>query len=62
MVPIKVLKSYPNYKETLNAIEKAIVISKSVEKPATAISNLGEGWIAEEALAIALYCALLKKL
>ena len=58
MIAIKMLKNYPNHKEILNAIEKAIVISKSDEKPSIAISKLGEGWIAEEALAIALYCAL----
>lgn len=58
MVAIKVLKSYHNHEETLNAIEKAIVISNSDEKPEIAIAKLGEGWIAEEALAIALYCAL----
>lgn len=55
---IKVLKSYPNHKETLNAIEMAMVLSSSDEKTEISISKLGEGWIAEEALAIALYCAL----
>ena len=58
MATIKVLKSYPNHEETLNAMEMAIVLSNSDEKIEVSISKLGEGWIAEEALAISLYCTL----
>ncbi len=58
---IKVLKTYSNHEETLNAIMKAIDLSCSNEKTNIAISKLGEGWVAEEALAIALYCALKEK-
>jgi ADP-ribosylglycohydrolase len=52
------LKSYPHHEETYEAIEAAIELSRSDEDPVGAISQLGEGWIAEESLAIALYCAL----
>ena len=45
--------------ETLASIEKALdCVQKRVE-PEMAIPRLGEGWIGEEALSIALYCALI---
>ncbi|WP_231505617.1 ADP-ribosylglycohydrolase family protein [Bacillus sp. EB01] len=53
-----ILKGNPNHQETLAAIEKAVELSTSHLTVEKAISKLGEGWIAEEALAIALYCAL----
>lgn len=55
---IQLLKSYPNHEETLEAINKAVKLS---EKPNPSFQNImefGEGWIAEEALSISLYCAL----
>lgn len=55
---IDILKSYPFHTETLTALQNAISLAESNEPPESAISKLGEGWIAEEALAIALYCAL----
>ncbi|MEI4802294.1 ADP-ribosylglycohydrolase family protein [Bacillus sp. FJAT-51639] len=58
MIAIDVLKTHKGCEETLNAIEKAIELTKGDEDPQRAIQKLGEGWIAEEALAIALYCAL----
>lgn len=39
-------------------INKAIQLSKQEVKELDAIHELGQGWIAEEALAIAIYCAL----
>ena len=40
-------------------LRKAIALSKQHEKPdAIVIAEIGEGWVAEEALSIALYCAL----
>lgn len=53
-----ILKEYPQHEETLSALEKAIEFASSDESPFIAISKLGEGWVAEEALAISLYCAL----
>lgn len=54
---IEILKSYPNHEETLQAINKAL----NLYEPKPSFQNiieLGEGWIAEEALSISLYCAL----
>jgi ADP-ribosylglycohydrolase len=45
--------------DKLNALlEKAISLSQQAASPQSAIAQLGEGWVAEEAVAIALYCAL----
>lgn len=44
------LEQFPEAKETLDAIRKA--------RRAKDITELGEGWVAEEALAIGIYCAL----
>lgn len=39
-------------------MEKAVELSESATDDLTAIHQLGEGWVAEETLAIAVYCAL----
>lgn len=45
--------------QTSSAIEQALELADAEPTPSSdTISELGEGWIAEEALAIALYCAL----
>jgi ADP-ribosylglycohydrolase len=44
--------------ETKAAIDRAVRLARSGEPSAEKLGTLGEGWIAEEALAIALYCAL----
>ena len=44
--------------ETAAALEKAVELSKGDLRPSRAIGKLGEGWTGEEALAIAVYCAL----
>jgi ADP-ribosylglycohydrolase len=53
-----ILKEYPQHDETLTALEDAIQLASSGESPEVAISKLGQGWVAEEALAISLYCSL----
>jgi ADP-ribosylglycohydrolase len=53
-----ILTGYPDHEETLQAIDMALMMARDGEAPDRAIPALGEGWIAEEALAIALYCAL----
>jgi ADP-ribosylglycohydrolase len=63
---IHILKEQPNFAETLVAIEKSIQLyenTKSITDPKTRcspehIESLGGGWIAEEALAISLFCSL----
>lgn len=52
------LKSQPGHEETLRAIQKARQLASERPNDADALAQLGEGWIAEEALAIAVYCAL----
>ncbi|ELY4301376.1 ADP-ribosylglycohydrolase family protein [Cronobacter turicensis] len=55
---LDLLKSAPDHDETERALEHACLLAASPLAPQEAIQKLGEGWIAEEALAIALYCAL----
>ncbi len=52
------LKARPFHEETLVALDKARSLCFSGAKPSVAILELGGGWIAEEALAIGVYCAL----
>lgn len=44
--------------EALNLLERAIELSKQDIDDLEAIQELGEGWVAEETLAIAVYCCL----
>jgi ADP-ribosylglycohydrolase len=44
--------------ETVAAIEAAVRLADEAALTPEAVARLGEGWVAEEALAIALYCAL----
>ena len=48
----------PDHEETLEALEMAIALAHSDNSPSGAIRQLGEGWIAEEALAISVYTVL----
>jgi ADP-ribosylglycohydrolase len=52
------LREERDHHETLSAIGMAEELAAADLPPETAIARLDEGWIAEEALAIALYCAL----
>lgn len=54
----KILIDFPDHKETLEAMNMAIRMVALGETPERAIPVLGEGWVAEEALGISLYCAL----
>lgn len=53
-----ILRRHAGHEETLAAINQALQMVEDGAGPHEAIPVLGEGWIAEEALAIALYCAL----
>jgi ADP-ribosylglycohydrolase len=55
---ISLLKARPSHEETLLALEGARRLHSSSASPSDAIRQLGGGWIAEEALAIGVYCAL----
>jgi ADP-ribosyl-[dinitrogen reductase] hydrolase len=52
------LVTYRGHEETLDALNEAITLSSSGLPHHEAIEQLGEGWVAEEALAISVYCAL----
>jgi ADP-ribosylglycohydrolase len=52
------LRRRDQHLETLGAVEQAEVLARLEPNSPAAIEKLGEGWIAEEALAIAIYCAL----
>ncbi|XKH61596.1 ADP-ribosylglycohydrolase family protein [Halomonas sediminis] len=52
------LQNHDDHLETLQFLSTAIELADSDLSPEQAITFLGEGWVAEEALAIAVYCAL----
>lgn len=55
---IEILKQTDESEETLEAINKAVILAEDGKPNADKVAKLGEGWIAEEALSIAIYCAL----
>lgn len=57
-VVLAMLKQQESALETINAMNQATQLANSSIDSVSAISTLGEGWVAEEALAIGLYCAL----
>lgn len=46
------------FSDFVSIIERAIELSKNTDPDIVNIKKLGEGWVAEETLAIAVYCAL----
>lgn len=52
------LQDYPDHAETLHALQLAQDLAATDLPPIDVITRLGQGWIAEEALAISVYCAL----
>ncbi|MEU7694028.1 ADP-ribosylglycohydrolase family protein [Microbispora hainanensis] len=52
------LAERPAHEETTAAIEAAVALAGAAEPTPEAVETLGGGWVAEEALAIAVYCAL----
>lgn len=53
-----ILKTYDQHEECLDILQRAITLSTKDVEPDDAVTSLGEGWVGEEALAIAVYCAL----
>jgi len=51
------LAEWRGHEETLTLLEKARMLAVGGEHPVAAVEQLGEGWVAEEALAIAVFCA-----
>ncbi len=56
-----ILCAEPGHEETLRAVEMAETLAASGEAHEVAIAQLGQGWVAEEALAISIYCALVAR-
>jgi ADP-ribosylglycohydrolase len=56
VLPLLAVK--PRHEETTEAIHAACRLAAEIPNDSDALTQLGEGWVAEEALAIALYCAL----
>jgi len=55
------LRDRPRHEETLAAVDGALALAERGAPTAERVESLGAGWIAEEALAISLYCALAAK-
>lgn len=55
------LVEHDGHEEILNALNLAEVLASERGEASKAIAQLGQGWVAEEALAIAIYCALVAK-
>ncbi|EEG76053.1 ADP-ribosylation/Crystallin J1 [Dethiobacter alkaliphilus AHT 1] len=51
------LGKYEGHEECSEIVKRAVKLTESTE-PVEAIAELGEGWVGEEALAIAVYCSL----
>lgn len=57
---MRILETYPSHQATLSAMRQAANLAAGGAEPEDAVRALGEGWVGEEALAVALYCALKK--
>ena len=55
---LMVLQNYENHDECTEMLKRALELSTSNLNDEEAISQLGEGWVGEEALGISVYCAL----
>ncbi|MEU8684276.1 ADP-ribosylglycohydrolase family protein [Streptomyces sp. NPDC048611] len=55
---MELLARYPGHEETTAALRKAVDLAADGTATPEKVETLGGGWIAEEALAIAVYCAL----
>ena len=52
------LATEPVHGETTRALEQAVRLAAAGDPSPETVESLGQGWVAEEALAIAVYCAL----
>lgn len=58
---LQTLKGEERHQETTKAVRAALKLADSGAPSAAEVESLGGGWVAEEALAIGLYCALVAK-
>jgi ADP-ribosyl-[dinitrogen reductase] hydrolase len=54
----RILQTYKGHEECMIAVENAVELSLKSNPSPEAIETIGAGWVAEEALAISIYCAL----
>ena len=52
------LAEWPGHEECVAAVEQAVDMARGAPATPESVEQLGEGWVAEEALAISLFCAL----
>lgn len=57
---LRLLARHPGHQETTAALEQALDLAAGGMPTAQKLETLGAGWVAEEALAIAVYCALVE--
>ncbi|GCB44483.1 ADP-ribosylglycohydrolase family protein [Streptomyces sp. NL15-2K] len=55
---LRVLERHPGHEETSIALRRAVDLAATGSPTAEKAESLGAGWVAEEALAIGVYCAL----
>ncbi len=55
---VKILRTKPHHQECLEAVQNALNAAEKEPVCFGTVEKLGAGWIAEEALAIGLYCAI----
>jgi ADP-ribosylglycohydrolase len=55
---LRLLARHPGHEETTTALNRALDLAAEGEPTAEKTESLGAGWVAEEALAIGVYCAL----
>jgi ADP-ribosyl-[dinitrogen reductase] hydrolase len=55
---LKCISGLADHEQTTNSLQHAVELARTESDSDVAIAKLGEGWIAQEALAIATYCAL----
>ncbi|RCG32748.1 ADP-ribosylglycohydrolase family protein [Sphaerisporangium album] len=55
---LALLSAHPGHEETTAAIQAAVALAGTTPPTPEAVETLGGAWVAEEALAIAVYCAL----
>ncbi len=56
--PFAQLQRYPGHEECAQAVGRALRLARDAPAVPETVEQLGQGWVAEEALAIALFCAL----
>ncbi|WP_409468425.1 ADP-ribosylglycohydrolase family protein [Streptomyces sp. HC307] len=55
---LRLLQRHPGHEETSAALTEAVDLAEEGSPTAEKVESLGAGWVAEEALAIGVYCAL----